>query len=54
MANVIIQVATTDAVVTTKYLVKISTFDGLVLWKTAITTLMLFGDGEYEQASHRE
>jgi hypothetical protein len=42
--NVILQFATTDAVATQTYLVKISTFDGSVLWKTALGAVDAYGD----------
>lgn len=49
--NVLIMVQTTDAVVNKQYLVKISTFDGSVVWKTVITNLDAFGDAN--MSKHR-
>jgi hypothetical protein len=47
--NVLCQFFTTDAVAVTKYLAKISTFDGSILWKTAINNPDAHGDVNFNK-----
>ncbi len=49
--NVLIMVQTTDAVANKQYIVKISAFDGSVVWKTVITNLDPYGDAN--MSKHR-